>query len=128
MGLYQLHLPMSLLGFEMGTMLTKFHMYGVKSRFNMLVRSTSPRGPTCFRCLMFSLSGPCELLFLICFTVSWTRVVVSVMLYPCISCVALLMYLFVLCVCELPGETLRNMYGVVAILLLNIYSIHWRSF
>ena len=25
---------------------------------------------------------------------------VSVMLYPCILCVAMLMYLFVLCVCE----------------------------
>ena len=31
--------------------------------FNMLVRNASPRGPICFRCLMFSLSGPCELLF-----------------------------------------------------------------
>ena len=43
---------------------------------------------------MFSLSGPCELLFLLCFIASWTRVVVSVMLYPCILCVALLMDLF----------------------------------
>ena len=25
-----------------------------------------------FRCLMFSLSGPCELLFLLCFIASWT--------------------------------------------------------
>ena len=30
-----------------------------------LVRNVSPRGP--FRCLMFSLSGHCELLFLLCF-------------------------------------------------------------
>ena len=29
----------------------------------MLVRNVSPRGPMCFRCLMFSLSGNCELLF-----------------------------------------------------------------
>ena len=35
----------------------------------------------------------------------------SVMLYPCILCVALLMDLFVLCVCELFGETIRNMIG-----------------
>ena len=35
---------------------------------------------------------------------------VSVMLYPCILCVALLVYLFVLCVCELFGETIRNMF------------------
>ena len=44
-----------------------------------------------FRCLMFSLSVPCELLFLLCFIASCTGVVVSVMLYPCILCVALLM-------------------------------------
>ena len=51
-----------------------------------------------FRWLMYSLSGPCVLLFLLSFNVSWTRVVVSAMLYPCILCVALLMDLFVLCV------------------------------
>ena len=38
----------------------------------------------------------------------------SVMLYPCIVCVALLMDLFVLCVvccvCELFGETIRNVF------------------
>ena len=33
---------------------------------------------------MFYLSGPCELLFLLCFIASWTWVVVSVMLYHCI--------------------------------------------
>ena len=35
----------------------------------------------------------------------------SVMLYPCMLCVALLMCLFVLCVCELFGETIRNVCG-----------------
>ena len=64
---------------------------------NMLVRNASPRGPMCIRCLMFRLSGPCELLFLLCFIAFWTSVVVSVMLYPCILCVALLIDLFVLC-------------------------------
>ena len=39
---------------------------------NILVRNVSPRGPICFWCLMFSLSGPCELLFLLCFIASWT--------------------------------------------------------
>ena len=52
----------------------------------------------CFRCLMFNLSGPCELLFLLCFIAPWICVVVSVRLYPCILCAALLMDLFVLCV------------------------------
>ena len=56
------------------------------------MRNASARGHMCFRYLIFSLSGPCELLFLLCF------VVVSVMLYPCMFCVALLMDLFVLCV------------------------------
>ena len=43
---------------------------------------------------------------------------VSVMVYPCILYVALLMYLFVLCVacltvfvCDLFGDTIRNIFG-----------------
>ena len=46
---------------------------------------------------MFSLSGHCELLFLLCFIASWAWEVVSVVLYPCMVCVALLMCLFLLC-------------------------------
>ena len=44
------------------------------------------------------------------------------MLYPCISCVSLLMYLFVLCVCELFHQTIHKhiCLGVVTILLLNV--------
>ena len=76
MGLYELPLSMFLLGFGMGTMLTNFHMCGImlvlRAVFNTLVRNASPRGPVCFRCLMFNLSGPCELLFLLCFITSWT--------------------------------------------------------
>ena len=74
MGLYVV--PLSMSGFGMGTMLANFHMCGIilvlRAVFNMLVRNTSPRGPMCFRCLMFSLSGPCELLFFLCFIASWT--------------------------------------------------------
>ena len=70
MSLYEVPLSMSLLGFGMGTMLDNFHMCGImlvlRAVFNMLVRNASPRGPMCFSCLMFSLSGPCELLFLLC--------------------------------------------------------------
>ena len=47
---------------------------------------------------------------------------VIVMLYPCTLCVALIMDLFVLCVCELFGETILNMLGVV-ILLLNVMEV-----
>ena len=39
----------------------------LRAILNMLVRNVSPRGPMCFRCLMFSLSGPCKLLFLLSF-------------------------------------------------------------
>ena len=69
----------------------------LKAVLNILVRNASPRGPMCLRCLIFSLSGPCELLFLLCFISSSTWEVVSVMLYPCMFCVALSMDLFVLC-------------------------------
>ena len=55
----------------------------VKSILSMIVINASLRGSMCFMCLIFSLSGPCELLFLLCFIASWTRGVVSVMLYPC---------------------------------------------
>ena len=93
---------MSLLGFGIGTMLANFQMCGImlvlRAVFNMLGGNASLRGHMCIMCQMFSLSGPCESLFLLCFFASWTRVVVSVMLYPCISCIALLMDLFVLCV------------------------------
>ena len=76
MGLYEVSSSMSLLGLGMGTMLANFYMCGImlvlRADFNMLVSNASPRGPMCFRCLMFSLSGPCELLFLLCFIASWT--------------------------------------------------------
>ena len=77
MGLCEVPLSMSLLGFGMGTMLASFHMCGImlllRAQYpstvvlNMLVKNASPRGPICFRCLIFRLSGPCELLF--CFVV-----------------------------------------------------------
>ena len=53
MGLYEVPLSMSLLGFGMGTMLANFHMCGImlvlRAVFNMLVRNACPRGPMCFR-------------------------------------------------------------------------------
>ena len=69
--MYEMPLSMSLFGFGMETMLANFHMGGImlvlRAVFNMLVRNASPRGPMCFGCLMFNLSGPCELLVLLCF-------------------------------------------------------------
>ena len=76
MGLYEVPLSMSLLGFGMGTMLANFHISGImlvlRAVFHMLVSSAIPRGPMCFRCLMLNLSGLCELLFFLCFIASWT--------------------------------------------------------
>ena len=70
MGLYAMPLSMSLVGFGIGTRLVNFHMYVImlvlRAVFNILMRNVSPRGPMCFCCLMFSLSGPSELLFLVC--------------------------------------------------------------
>ena len=90
MGLYEVPLSMSLLGFGMGTMLTNCYMCGImlvlRAVFNRLIRHASPTWPMCFRSLMFNLSGHRELLFLLFFIASWTLVVVSVMLYPIILC------------------------------------------
>ena len=133
MGLYEMPLSMSLLEFGMGTMLANFNMCGImlvlRAVFNMLARNASPRGLMCFRCLMFNLSGPCELLFLLCCIASLTCVVVNVMLYPCILCIALLMYLIVLCVACLTVFVNRLLnqiaicFGVVAVLLLNVMEV-----
>ena len=73
---------MSLFGLGIGIMLANFHMWGimflVRAAVYMLVRKVSPRGPMCFKCLMLRLSGPTELLFLLCCIASWTWVVVRV--------------------------------------------------
>ena len=36
-------------------------MFLLRAVLNILVRNASPRGPMCFRCLIFNVSGPCEL-------------------------------------------------------------------
>ena len=46
-------------------------MFLLRAVLNILVRNGSPRGPMCFRGLIFNLSGPSEL-FLLCFIASWT--------------------------------------------------------
>ena len=48
MGLYEVFLSMSLMGFGMGTMLASFHMCGtmlvLRAVFNMLMRNASQEG------------------------------------------------------------------------------------
>ena len=43
----------------------------LRTVFTILAKDASPRGPMCFRCLIFSLSGPREMLFLLCFIAAW---------------------------------------------------------
>ena len=73
---------MSLFGLGIVIMLANFHMWGImfllRAVVYMLVRKVGPRGPMCFKCLMLRLSGPTELLFLLCCIASWTWVVVRV--------------------------------------------------
>ena len=47
-------------------------MLVLRAVFNILVRNACPRGPMYFIGQMFSLSGPCKLLFALCFIASWT--------------------------------------------------------
>ena len=112
-----------------------WYYVGVKSSFSVLVRNAISRGPMCVRCLIFSLSGPCELLFLLCFIASWTWEVVSVMLYHCMFCVALSMDLFSFVCCvldsvgELLRETIRNMFGCVCYFVVEcdgVVECDWR--
>ena len=76
MGLYEVSLSISLLGFGMGNLLAYFHMCSImllsRAVLNMLVKNSSPWEPMCFRWLMFSLPGPRELFLLLCFIVPRT--------------------------------------------------------
>ena len=44
----------------------------LRAVLNMLVKKVHPRGTMCFRCEMFSLSKPGELLYLLSLIASWT--------------------------------------------------------
>ena len=76
MGLYKVPLSMSLLGFGMGTMLANFHMCGIMLLLRAILNHArvkyEPEGHMCFRFMICSLSGPCELIFLLGFIASWT--------------------------------------------------------
>ena len=101
-------------------------MLVLRAVFNMLVRNASPRGHKimCFRYLMFNLSGPCELLFLLCFIASWTRVVASVisLYFMCFS-----VGVSVCLVCCVSVNCLVKQFAIcfggVAILLLNVMAV-----
>ena len=68
----------------------------------MLVRKVSPRGPMCFMCMMFSLSRPCEMLFLLldlscceCNVISLPFLCFSVNGFVCLACLTVFVYFLV---------------------------------
>ena len=74
LGLYEVPLYMSLVGFGMGTvgqLPYVWYYVGVMRSFLHTRGECESKRVYVFRCLMFSLSGPCELLFLLCFIASW---------------------------------------------------------
>ena len=101
----------------------------VKSSFKHTRDGCESKRACDFRCLIISLSVPRELLFLLCFIAYLTREVVSVMLYPCMFCVALSMDLFVLYVACLTVfvnclvKQFVTCLGVFVILLLNVIEL-----
>ena len=114
MGLYEVPLSVSLLDFGIGTMLANFHVGGImlllRVVLNILMRNASPRGPMCFRCLIFNLfysllylrSSECDV---VCCSVN-----VSVCFVCCVFANCLVKQ-FAMCL------------GVVAILLLNVMDV-----
>ena len=126
MGLYEVPLSMSLLGFGMRTMLANYHMCGImlvlRAVFNMFVRNASPRGPMCFRCLMFNLSGPCELLFLRCLlNLSCSECDVISLYFMCCSVNGSVC--LVCCVFDSVCVLFAMCLSVVDILLLNVMDV-----
>ena len=73
---------------------------------------------------MLTLSGPVELLFLLCFIAAWTCVVVSVSLVVCSLSVFLFICLFVSCVLCLTvlGNCLLNAFAI-CVGEVNIFSL-----
>ena len=98
-------------------------MFLLRAVLNILVRNASPRGPICFRCLIFNLSGPCELLF---FTLFYSLLdmkssecdVVSLYVVCCSVCFVCFVFDSV---CELFDETIRNVFGCSCYFVVECY-------
>ena len=93
----------------------------------MLVRNASPRGHMCFKCLMFSLSGTCELLFCTLFYCLLDQRcgecdVMSLYFMCCsVNGSICLVYCVFYSYCYLFGETIRNMFGCVRYVVVECY-------
>ena len=87
--------------FGMGTMLAKFHMCGIMlvlEQYSMCSWGMRVQEGLCVLGDWWFVCQDLWVVILLSLIASWTWVVLSVMLYPCILCVELLMDLFVLCV------------------------------
>ena len=98
----------------------------VKSGFKHTMMNASPRGPICFRCRIFNLSGPSELLF---FTLLYSLLDLrssecDVSLYV-VCCSVNVSVCFVCCVlnsvCELFHQTIRNVFGCSCYFVVECY-------
>ena len=109
-----------------GAMLANFHMWSIMllliSVLSILVRNESPRGTMCFKCLIFSLSRSCELLFYCLWDLS------------CGECNVISLYVLwcsvnesVCCVsdniCEIFGDTIYNMFGSDCYFVVESYEV-----
>ena len=116
MGLYEVPLSVFLLGF--GGYVSHFHMGDImlllRAVLNMLVRNASPRGPMCFRLLVYCLldvrSGECNALslYFMCCSVNG-----SVCHVCCVSG----------SVCELFDETNHNIFGCGCYFVMEVLSV-----
>ena len=102
-------------------------MFLLRAVLNILVRNASPRGPVCFRCLIFNLSGPCELLF---FTLFYSLLDLrssecNVASLYVVCCSVNVSVCFVCCVldsvCELFDETISNVFGCSCYFIVECY-------
>ena len=101
-------------------MLANFHMCGImllllRAAFKMLVRAYV------FWCLMFSLSGPCELLFPLDLSCGECKVIPLYFLYCSVNGSVCLVCCVSDSICELIGETIRNIFGCVGQFVVECY-------
>ena len=100
-------------------------MFLLRAVLNILARNASPRGPMCFRCLIFNLSGPCELFFLFYSLLDLRSSECDVVSLYVVCCSVNVSVCFVCCmfdsVCELFGETIRNVFGCSCYFVVECY-------
>ena len=88
-------------------------MFLLRAVLNIFLRNVRPRRRMCVRCLLFSLSGPCELLFLLCF------IALYVLCYPFNGSVCFVCCVYVNCLVK----QFAICWDGFVILLLNVMEL-----